>query len=497
MSRVLPYLWYPLLFAGAIAGFAAMLAAGTTLVLATYLPTLVAGLAIIGLELRFPERLDWRPRRSDVAADAAFMALVQILLAARCSPSWRCSRSPAWMHEHAPSPWWPHDWPLGAQMVAMLLAVDFLRYWLHRACHALPAALATARSPPLARDSVHAQRRPVSSAREGPALRLRHRAVPAARRRPRGDRRLFPALRRERLLPAQQPAPALRLAELRGRQRRDASLASRARSEDGLVQFRQHHDRLGPAVRHLVPARDGGRWTTSGSWTATYPRGFWRADADAVPGAGPRRGGAHWPGASPTSSSRATCGSRAACSAGGSPAPPATRCASSARCSPGCCARTATRPSAASTASRRSRATRTIARAVPVREFEAPARLRRRGDRARRGRPDAGAPAPVHAHQRIDGPAQGHSAHRLAPPSAARHPAPVGRVSAPRLPRGLPRQHPGDRQPGRGGLARRTASPTAPPRASSPAGTPRLVREKFVAARARCWRSRTRESSIC
>jgi hypothetical protein len=44
MSRALPYLWYPLLFTGAIVAFAAMLAAGVTVVLSTYLPILVAGL---------------------------------------------------------------------------------------------------------------------------------------------------------------------------------------------------------------------------------------------------------------------------------------------------------------------------------------------------------------------------------------------------------------------------------------------------------------------
>jgi sterol desaturase/sphingolipid hydroxylase (fatty acid hydroxylase superfamily) len=134
MSRALPYLWYPLLFAGAIVAFAAMLAAGVTLVVATYLPTLVAGLAIVALELRFPERLEWRPRRADVAADAAFMALVQILLQ-RVLLVLAVFAIATWMHEHAPSPWWPHGWTLGAQMVAMLLAVDFMRYWVHRACH--------------------------------------------------------------------------------------------------------------------------------------------------------------------------------------------------------------------------------------------------------------------------------------------------------------------------------------------------------------------------
>jgi sterol desaturase/sphingolipid hydroxylase (fatty acid hydroxylase superfamily) len=41
----------------------------------------------------------------------------------------------AWMHSRSPSPWWPHQWPLFAQALLMVLAVDFLRYWLHRACH--------------------------------------------------------------------------------------------------------------------------------------------------------------------------------------------------------------------------------------------------------------------------------------------------------------------------------------------------------------------------
>jgi sterol desaturase/sphingolipid hydroxylase (fatty acid hydroxylase superfamily) len=134
MSRALPYLWYPLLFAGAIAAFAAMLAAGVPLVVATYLPILVAGLAIVVLELRFPERLEWRPRGADVAADAAFMAFVQILLQ-RVLLVLAVFAIAEWMHEHARGPWWPHGWTLGAQMVAMLLAVDLMRYWVHRACH--------------------------------------------------------------------------------------------------------------------------------------------------------------------------------------------------------------------------------------------------------------------------------------------------------------------------------------------------------------------------
>jgi sterol desaturase/sphingolipid hydroxylase (fatty acid hydroxylase superfamily) len=30
---------------------------------------------------------------------------------------------------------WPHGWPIWIQALTMILAVDFLRYWLHRAAH--------------------------------------------------------------------------------------------------------------------------------------------------------------------------------------------------------------------------------------------------------------------------------------------------------------------------------------------------------------------------
>lgn len=134
MSRVLPYVWYPLLFAAAIGAFAAMLAAELPLVLSMYAPIFVAAIAIVTLELVFPERLDWRPTRGDVLSDAAFMAIVQVVLP-RLLTVLVVLGIAQWMHEHAPSSWWPHDWPLAGQMIAMVLLVDLVRYWVHRACH--------------------------------------------------------------------------------------------------------------------------------------------------------------------------------------------------------------------------------------------------------------------------------------------------------------------------------------------------------------------------
>jgi sterol desaturase/sphingolipid hydroxylase (fatty acid hydroxylase superfamily) len=134
MSQVLPYVWYPAFFAAAIAAFGWTIAADMPVALATYAPIAAVAVAIVFLEWRYPERVDWRPRRADVEADATFMLVVQVLLP-RLLAVLGVFTLATWMHVHAPSELWPHAWPLAAQIVAMVLAVDFVRYWVHRACH--------------------------------------------------------------------------------------------------------------------------------------------------------------------------------------------------------------------------------------------------------------------------------------------------------------------------------------------------------------------------
>lgn len=134
MAQVLPYLWYPLVFTLAVAAFVASLAAGLPLAAATYAPIAAAAVGVLFLEWRFPARADWRPRRSDVVADTAFMVVVQVVLP-RLLALVAVFAIARWMHAHSPSMWWPHDWPLWAQVLAIVLAVDFVRYWVHRAFH--------------------------------------------------------------------------------------------------------------------------------------------------------------------------------------------------------------------------------------------------------------------------------------------------------------------------------------------------------------------------
>ncbi|MDB5864562.1 MAG: hypothetical protein JWO70_2368 [Betaproteobacteria bacterium] len=137
LTRALPYVWYPVFAAAAIGAFGAMLASGAPLPIAAYVPVIAVGIAIVVLEWRFPEHRAWRPHPADLRADAAFMLLVQVALP-RILAALGVLAIAAWMHEHRPSPWWPQEWPLAAQAVVMLLVIDFLRYWLHRACHAWP-----------------------------------------------------------------------------------------------------------------------------------------------------------------------------------------------------------------------------------------------------------------------------------------------------------------------------------------------------------------------
>jgi sterol desaturase/sphingolipid hydroxylase (fatty acid hydroxylase superfamily) len=137
LARALPYAWYPVSFATAIAAFAGILAAGDSPAWAAYLPTMAIAFAIIVLEFRTPERPEWRPQWSDVSADAAFMTIIQVALP-RMLAALSIVALAEWRQIHAPSEWWPHGWSLWAQVIAMVLAVDFMRYWVHRACHNVP-----------------------------------------------------------------------------------------------------------------------------------------------------------------------------------------------------------------------------------------------------------------------------------------------------------------------------------------------------------------------
>jgi len=116
--------------------FALMRAAGAPLVASTYVPVLLAAALVTILELRFPHRQDWRPPVSEVKTDLGFMAVVQLAFPPLVGFIFTYALIEPARALHLPiAALWPHAWPVWTQAVLMVLVVDLLRYWLHRAAH--------------------------------------------------------------------------------------------------------------------------------------------------------------------------------------------------------------------------------------------------------------------------------------------------------------------------------------------------------------------------
>ena len=129
--------WYPAFLALAILAFGGLLMVGAPPFIAAIVPVVLVGAAILALERYFPEKSSWRPRASDVRADVAFLALIQAVLP-RVLVMLTILLLSSWTHDGLQRSPWPHAWPLAAQIAAMVLIVDLMRYWLHRACHRFP-----------------------------------------------------------------------------------------------------------------------------------------------------------------------------------------------------------------------------------------------------------------------------------------------------------------------------------------------------------------------
>lgn len=134
MKVWLSYVWYPVTLVTAVWTYFHLLSLGSEPVAAAYVPVVLSGILIVVLEWFFPARSDWRPKKSDVIADAAFLGLVQIAVA-RFLGLIGVLYVAAWANQHLTDMPWPRDWPLLAQILFMVLIVDLMRYWLHRAAH--------------------------------------------------------------------------------------------------------------------------------------------------------------------------------------------------------------------------------------------------------------------------------------------------------------------------------------------------------------------------
>ncbi len=106
---------------------------------AAYLPVMLGAVAVNLLERKFPHQPQWQPDRYDWGNDLIFMLLVQVLLP-RFLSFFIAVTLLAALQQYGMvfEGFWPHQWPIAAQAMLMLLAADLLRYWLHRAAHEWP-----------------------------------------------------------------------------------------------------------------------------------------------------------------------------------------------------------------------------------------------------------------------------------------------------------------------------------------------------------------------
>ena len=123
---------YPLVMASGVGLHLLLVAAGVPFQASAYACIAVGALAVALLERGIPHRREWHGRAVDFTHDTLYLVWVQTLLpfVLAISLSVYATRGLAGLGA-VPEALWPHTWPVPLQALLMLLAADFLRYWLH------------------------------------------------------------------------------------------------------------------------------------------------------------------------------------------------------------------------------------------------------------------------------------------------------------------------------------------------------------------------------
>ena len=135
-DKIVAWLAYPAVMLAALTGHYLCLRNGVNVQIATYAPVLLGALIITFLELKFPHRRKWLADRNDVQNDTLYMVLVQILL-----PMFLGFFVVITLLDFLQTQGmtfgglWPHDWNVYPQATLMMVAAEFMRYWVHRLAH--------------------------------------------------------------------------------------------------------------------------------------------------------------------------------------------------------------------------------------------------------------------------------------------------------------------------------------------------------------------------
>ena len=133
---LLPWLIYPLVMSGAFSLFALFRLLGVPLTASTYVTIVIGALTVAALERALPYRTTWRPGPDEFTTDLEFIAIVQLAFPPIMSFLFTNALVLPVRGLGLPTTaLWPHEWPVWAQLTLMVLAVELMRYWLHRFSH--------------------------------------------------------------------------------------------------------------------------------------------------------------------------------------------------------------------------------------------------------------------------------------------------------------------------------------------------------------------------
>ena len=141
MSEQAPRLWlrraaFPGTMAAAFAVYAVLPSTGVLLVVSAYVAAVLSAGTVTLLEFVIPYQRSWQPKWDDVKNDLLFMVTVQLVLPQALTLFFGVTLLRFLETLNLPlTQLWPREWPLAAQVALMLLAAEFLRYWLHVAAH--------------------------------------------------------------------------------------------------------------------------------------------------------------------------------------------------------------------------------------------------------------------------------------------------------------------------------------------------------------------------
>jgi len=101
----------------------------------------LSAMALVALlERVVPHRRAWTEAAGDLGTDVWHTLVHQILLSRGLNIAWTfaLTGATAYFAQRFDSHAWPHDWPILAQLLLMLLIAELGRYWLHRWSHRNP-----------------------------------------------------------------------------------------------------------------------------------------------------------------------------------------------------------------------------------------------------------------------------------------------------------------------------------------------------------------------